>query len=172
MNKKGAYEAIQSFIYIGAAIFVALAIWQLTNGFIVQKIDIADVESKLLTNRILFSSEVNYFDEEINRLYIVVVDLTKFNSEEFGSKILNEIYYGKINSEASAKLTLKDLDENKEYVSFYNEELYNEKKVLVEARLTGIGSARRLDTNYYVLIKDGNELKKGVLNIDAILPNG
>ena len=66
MNKKGAYEAIQSFIYIGAAIVVALAILQLTKGFIVQKVDIADVESKILTNRILFSSEVNYFDKDVN----------------------------------------------------------------------------------------------------------
>lgn len=171
MNKKADFDMIVNFFRLLFLIVVFLSILLLSKAFITQKIDIFEVESKLLANRIALSDELNFFDENIHRAYIGVIDLQKFVSEDFGKNILNSIYYGEPNLAASAKLTLKDLDDGQEYAVFYNKGLYNEKKVLVEAKLAGAGAAKRFDTNLYVLIKDGDKFKKGVLNIDAILPN-
>lgn len=162
---------IVNFFRLLFLIVVFLSVLFLARGFITQKIDIFEVESKLLANRIALSDELNFFDEKIHRAYTGVIDLQKFVSEDFEKNILDSIYYGEHNLAASAKLTLKDMDDRQEYEVFYNKGLYNEKKVLVEAKLAGAGAAKRFDTNIYVLIKDGDKLKKGVLNIDAILPS-
>jgi len=171
MNKKAAFDMIVNIFRLLFVIVVFYSILFLARAFIAQKVDIFDVESKLLAHRLMFSNEVSYTDKDIGRNYIGVIDLKKFNSDEIEESMLNSIYYGKINSEASAKLTLKDLDDNIEYETFYNRELYDEKKVLVEAKLIGKGSAQSLDTNFYVLIKDDDKLKRGALKIEAILPN-
>ena len=171
MNKKASFDIIVNLFRLLFVIVVFISVITLTRAFIVQKIDIFEIESKLLTNRLIFSKEINYVDNDLNREYVGIIDLQKFTSGDIQEKLLNSIYYGKINSEASAKLVLKDLDSNKEYEVYYNKDLYNEKKVLVEAKLIGSGAAKRLDTNFYVIIKDGSKLKKGVLKVDAILPN-
>lgn len=171
MNKKASLDTILNLFRLLFVIVVFFSIVSLTRVFIVQKVDVFEIESKLLTHRIALSNEINYVDTDLGRAYIGVIDLNKFTSENVETNLLNSIYYGKINSEASAKITLKDLDDNKEYEAFYNKELYNEKKVLVEAKLIGAGAAKKLDTQFYVLIKDENKLKKGVLKIESILPN-
>ena len=175
MNKKASMDTILNLFRLLFVIVVFFSIVLLTRAFVVQKIDIFELESKLLAHRIALSNQISYVDGDIGRTYAGVVDLQKFSSDDFAQNILNSIYYGKINSEASAKLTLKDLDANPDYEvsyeKFYNKELYNEKKVLVEARLIGAGAAGRLDTGFYVLIKDNDEFRRGVLNVDAILPN-
>ena len=171
MDKKGQIDAMLNIIRLMVLVAMFLSIVLVARGFIVEKIDIFEIESKLLAQRIFISNELNYFDKETNRLYVGIVDLQKFNSPEFEKNLVDSIYYGKINSEASAKLTLADLDDGQSYDGYYNKDFYNEKKVLVEAKLAGAGSARRLDTDFYVLIKDGDKMKRGVLKIDAILPN-
>lgn len=171
MNKKAAFDTIVNLFRLLFVIVVFYSVLFLAQAFVKQKIDVFEVESKILAYRLAFSKEINDVDADTGRLQIGIINLEKFTSNDFEKDILNSIYYGKINSEASAKLTLKDLDENKEYAAFYNKELYNEKKVLVEAKLIGAGAAQRLGTDYYVLIKDKNKIKKGVLNIDVILPN-
>lgn len=171
MNKKASFDTIVNLFRLLFVIVVFYSILFLAQAFIKQKIDVFDTESKILAHRLALSKELNYFDESIGRLQIGVIDLEKFTSNNFEKNLLSELYYGKINSESSAKLTLKDLDENEEYETFYNKEIYNEKKVLVEAKLEGAGAAQRLDTNYYVIIRDKDKIKKGVLNIDVILPN-
>ncbi|MBI2656396.1 hypothetical protein HYX03_01500 [Candidatus Woesearchaeota archaeon] len=173
MNKKASFDMIVNLFRLLFTIVVFVSIVFLTRAFIQQKIDIFEAESKLLAHRIVLSNDINYIDMDTGRTYTGIIDLQKFASEDFEKNILNSIYYGKINSEASAKITLKYNDEGKavEVEKFYNKELYNEKKVLIEAKLIGAGAARKLDTSFYVLVKDNNNLKEGVLNIDAILPN-
>lgn len=171
MNKKASFDVIVNLFRILFVIVVFFSLVVVSQAFIKEKIDVFESESKLLTYRIALSNEINDIDKDIGRISVGTVDLQKFTSSDFEKNILNSIYYGKINSEASAKITLKDLDEKKTYEKFYNKELYDEKKVIVEAKLIGAGAAKRLDTDFYVLIKDGNKLRRGVLNIDAILPN-
>ncbi len=173
MNKKGAFETILNFFRLLFLIVVFFSLYFLVRAFITQHIDTFETESNLLTNRIFLSKELNYYDQDIKRLYPGIIDLEKFTSQDFERNILNSIYYGKINSEASAKITLLDIDSGGEYVyeAYYNKDLYNEKKVLVEAKLIGKGSAQRLDSNFYVLIKGKDKLKRGMLKIEAILPN-
>lgn len=171
MNKKASFDVIVNLFRLLFVIVVFISVLTLTRAFIVQKIDIFGIESKLLTNRLILSKEINYIDNDIGREYVGIIDLQKFTAGDIQEKLLNSVYYGKINSEASAKLVLKNLDDNNEYEVYYNKDLYNEKKILVEAKLIGSGAAKRLDTNFYVLIKDNDKLKKGVLKVDAILPN-
>ena len=171
MNKKASEERILDLFRLIFLVVVFFSIVFLARAFIIQKIDIFEVESKLLIHRIALSNEINYVDKDLSRTYIGIVDLQKFTSGDIQNNLLNLIYYGKINSVASAKLTLKNLDDKQEYEVFYNKYLYDEKKVLVESKLIGAGAPKRFDADFYVLIKDKEKLKRGVLNIDAILPN-
>ncbi len=171
MNKKGFFDAVVNVFRLLFVIVVFYSVLFLARAFIVQRVDTFEVESKLLSQRLAMSNEINYFDAETGRRYIGVIDLQKFNSGEIGQKLLNSVYYGKANSEASGKLTLTDLEENKMYEAYYNKGLYYEKKVLIEAKLIGKGSAKNLETFFYVLIKDGDKMKRGTLKVEAILPN-
>lgn len=175
MNKKASMDTILNLFRLLFVIVVFISIVFLARVFVVEKVDVFEIESKLLANRIAISNNINYIDPDIGRTYTGMIDLEKFTSDDFAEKLLNSIYYGKINSEASAKITLKDLDANPDYEvtyeQFYNKELYNEKKVLVEARLIGSGAAKKLETKFYVLIKDKDEIRRGILNVDAVLPN-
>lgn len=171
MNKKASMDTILNFFRLLFVIVVFFSIITVTNLSIKEKIDIFEVESRLLTHRLILSKDINYVDTEINRNYIGTIDLDKFNSEDFKKNILNSIYYGKINSEASAKMILEDIEIGEFYEIYYNEELYREKKVLVEAKLIGIGAARGFVAKFYVLIRDKDKIRKGVLSIDAVLPN-
>lgn len=170
MNKKASLDLVD-FIRIIFVMVVFLFTAFLVRSTIIQKIDIIEVESKLLTYDLLLSKEINHIDKDINRIDLGTIDLEKFTSQNFEKNILDSIHYGRLNSEASAKLILRDLEGNKDYEAYYNRELYNEKKVIVEAKLTGSGAAKSLNTRFYVLIRDKDRLKKGVLNIEAILPN-
>lgn len=172
MNKKAsAFDTVVDLLRILCVIVVFLSVWFITNTFLKQSISTYEVESKLLTNRIFLSKELNYFDDDTKRLYVGVIDFKKFLSDDFEKNILNSIYYGDPNSRASTKITLVDTESDTMYFRYYNRELYGEKKVLVEAELTGKGSASRLGTDFYVLIMDNGKIRHGVLNIDTILPN-
>ena len=171
MNKKASMDTILNFFRLLFVIVVFFSIVTITNLSIKEKIDIFEIESTLLAHRLILSKDLNYVDAEINRRYVGTIDLDKFASEDFKKSILKSIYYGRINSETSAKLILEDLEKGNSYETYYNEELYKEKKVLVEAKLIGIGAARGFVTKFYVLIKDKDKIRKGVLSIDAVLPN-
>ena len=171
MNKKSSFDTILNLIRLLFVIVVFFSVIALERAFIIQKIDVFEIESKLLAHRLILSNEINYVDKDINRQYLGTIDLQKFLSGDIDKRLLESIYYGKINSEASAKLTLKDLENNNEYQVFYNKELYHEKKVIVEAKIIGSGAAKRLDTDFYVLIKDDDKIKRGALKVEAILPN-
>ena len=171
MHKKGSMDDILNFFRVLFVIVVFFSIVFVTRAAIRQNIDISEVEANILSQRLVMSKEITYFDDDLKRNYIGIVDLQKLKSEEFKKKILEDVYYGKVNSEASAKIILLDDSGNVLIETFYNEELYKEKKVLVEAKLIGKGAARGYITNFYVLIKDSDKLQGGVLSIDAILPN-
>lgn len=171
MNKKASMDTILNLFRLFFLIVVFFSVVFLARAFIVEKIDLFEIESKLLNYRIAFSDKLSYVDGDTGRKHIGIIDLKKLTSDDFAKNLLNSIYYGKINSEASAKIVLRDLDANQGYDVFYNKELYDEKKVLVEAKLTGAGAAKRLDTGFYVLIKDKDDFRRGILNVEAILPN-
>ena len=171
MNKKASMDTIINVVRLVIVIAVFFSIVTVTKIALREKIDVFESESKILIHRLALSKYLNFFDNEINRLYVGMIDIDKFNSEDFKKNILNSIYYGSANTEASAKLILKDVENGKVYETYYNEELYKEKKVLVDAKLIGIGAAKGFITDFYVLIKDKDKLRKGVLSIDAILPN-
>ena len=171
MNKKAVIDEIIDIVRIGVLIVIAFSLVFVTKKFVVQHVDVFDVQSKVISYNVAFSDETTFVDDVIGRTYHGIVDLQKFTSEDFKKRIMESIYYGNPNSEASAKIILKDLETGKEYESYYNKELYDEKKILVEAKLIGAGSARSHISKFYVLIKENDKLKKGVLEIDVILPN-
>ena len=171
MNKKASFDTVVNLFRLLFVVMAFFSVVLLAKITVKEKIDVFEVQSRLLTNRLVFSKDINYFDTDISRLYIGTVDLQKFNSGDIENNLLNSIYYGKINSEAAAKLTLKDMESQQSHQVFYNKGLYDEKEVLLKAKLIGKGSAKRMDRNFYVLIKDNDKIKRGILNVDVILPN-
>ena len=171
MDKKASFDTVVNLFRLLFVVMAFFSVVLLAKITVKEKIDVFEVQSRLLTNRLVFSKDINYFDTDISRLYIGTVDLQKFNSGDIENNLLNSIYYGKINSEAAAKLTLKDMESQQSHQVFYNKGLYDEKEVLLKAKLIGKGSAKRMDRNFYVLIKDNDKIKRGILNVDVILPN-
>ncbi|HLG24721.1 MAG TPA: hypothetical protein VI564_07375 [Candidatus Nanoarchaeia archaeon] len=171
IHKKSQFNAVVDIVRLMVVVCMFLSVVLLSRTFIIRNIDIFDLEADLAAYRILFSDKISYVDPDTGRIYAATVDLQKFQSSELDKNLLDSIFYGKINSESSAKMTLYESDSDKKYEAYYNKELYYEKKVLVEAKLSGKGSAQKLRHYYYVLIKDGEKLKGGTLEIETILPN-
>jgi len=159
---------IPKIIFLIAVLFAFII---LVKSLIVTSIDIRQVESEILVNRILFSEAISYNDKGIDRLYPGIIDLKKF--EEISKNNPNSldttfISYGSDNPIITSKITLKQANK-KDIVAFYN----REKFVKWEPRaLPGItGGAGRFKTfkeQKYVLVKEGEKLTPAVLEFFII----
>ena len=100
------------------------------------------------------------------------MDLQKFKSENIGQKLENEIGYSN-DKKIAARISLKNLGNGMNYDDvFYRKDLYEQKKVLVDAGFTkGPGGAKSSAKTSYVLIKDNNLISKGLLTIDMVMPD-
>ena len=151
-------------------IFIMFAIIFLVRTYVATVIDTSAIKANLFSNRIIYSANgISYYDESINRVYPGIIDSKKFSSADFLDKA---VYYGEKNREIGAKIVLKDLDEGKESVLFYNQLFFKEQKKLVDSGLTeGPGGSRGYIKKYNILIIKGNSLEKGELAIDIVIPN-
>lgn len=153
---------IPKIILLVAVILVVLFLVRL---YIVTKIDIKDAEAIVLVNRIMFSPHgFSYYDEKINRVYPGVIDLEKFNDS-----ILEKIAYLPENLLISAKLTLTDMDKNPIKTIYYNKPWYD--NWLPMAGISGPGGKTKITKTYYVLLKQGDEIKQAVLKFEVLMPN-
>ena len=138
-----------------------------------RNIDTFDVESEILLNRILYSNNGLWlYDGGIDRLYPGMLMFETFNDKQKIEDSLNKtIYYGIDNKRAAAQLIL-NVDGSRYGPVYYNEQKYREWVEWYKAGVTkGIGAAQGKNKNYYVLVKQGDKLVQGSLNVTVLIPN-
>ncbi len=174
MNKKGGDYIISWIPKIIAIAIIFLAVVLYVNRFIYTKLDIQDIEASLLVDRMIYSKNCfSYYDRELGRPYPGIVDYTRFSSDILDSCM----YYGvdeegnSMNRYTSAKLILTYYENGKEESAtiFHNKDWYENWLPLEGIRGPG-GTYSHKESNY-VLIKKNDELLRGKLEFDVILPN-
>ena len=176
MNKQAiiTFEMLMWIPRIIFLVFVMFAVIILIRSFIVEKVDVAELEANIFANRLLYSpNSISFTDHDTGRVYPGIIDSNKFKAGIAEQQLAKSIYYGNSNRVVGAKIALKNMDNSEENVVFYNKEFYDEKKILVDSRLTeGPGGARSYMKKLNVLNLDQEgSLHKAVMNIDIIMSN-
>jgi len=174
-NKKGnvTFEFLMWIPRLVFIVIVMFAIMVLIRSYVTVTIDISELQANLFVNRVLYSpTAISYFDKDIERLYPGIIDFDKFKLQTNEKFLEKSVYYGEKNTEIGAKLVLKDLSENAELTTFYNEGFFKEQKKLVDSGLTeGPGGARGYNKKYNVRIFKNNDLHEGILTVEVVIPN-
>ena len=147
-------------------ILLLVAVFVLTV-FIVESfyrfdLSVESIRTEILAYRIYNSDVINYYDEDINRLYVGTIDKEKFETADF-----SQFTYGKDVKYYGAKLILA-ADNKESPPEFYNEDEYNEWMPLTFDKSRYFV----LNKEYYVLIKDKDNIYPGKLKIEVVTPNG
>ena len=194
MNKKGisAFNQLMAFIRILLLIVVMFAIIFLINSGFSFKVNTFDAEAELFIQQIVYSKALIFHDNDIGRLSPAIIVLDKFASSNAEENLDRSIHY-ETNRKVAAKITLLDFDGSRyrkpslgytpgvpidgepiedNIISpiYFNEEKYNEWQG-IRAWIPGPGGVKSKQKNIFVLIKDGNQFKKGYLEFDVIIPN-
>jgi hypothetical protein len=172
-SKRGQVEyLLQNAFRIGFMMIALLAFFLLINYYINNKIDANQLQQEVLLNRILYSDAIMKQDLKTGNVYTGVVDLNKFNSENLGQSI----NYGSYTKHVGAKLKLlsKDPDPSKQFIkdAYLNKPEYDSMDVLINAKVTGKGSATMYITQYPVTyIGFDNNYYYATLVVEIIVPN-
>ena len=153
---------IPKIIFLTAVLFAVVI---LVKVFLITAIDVRQVESNVLVNRLLYSRYISYFDEDLKRVYPGVIDLNKFQQLTSNPNILDTatISYGSDNPIIAAKITLKQKSKD-DVTIFYNKERFDkwEPRALSTVK-GGAGSIKAFEYQKYVLVKYGEKLSPGIL---------
>jgi len=163
------------FFRIGFLIVVLFFMVFLVKGYITTSLDVSNLEAQIFMHSILNNKNgIIFNNENTGRSFPEIIDLSKFNNENIASALENTIDYGKDKRHIAAKLELKDIEnkklENTEQI-IYNEEWYNRLHTLAVTKIRGPGGAKEIIRQFFVLIKDEDDIKKGILEISVVIPN-
>lgn len=167
MNKKGAIGlSFSQVIWVFRLIFLGMAI-MFCLLLILMYINVSyasePAEREILIQRILFSPNgISYYNPLTGIVEAGTIDLKKFEKNVLDKAIHYDRDY------MAARMDLNDLETGKPYVGYYNKDFYQEKIVL--RGLKGSGGVDILERNFYVLIKDGEEIHNGTLNFEVVMP--
>ena len=160
---------IPRILFLTAVLFAVVI---LIKVFLIGVVDVREVESKILVNRLLYAKNgISYYDVDLNRVYPGIIDLKRFselgssNPNELDSKIIN---YGADNPLISAKVTLNQ-EGRGSLIVYYNRDRYDkwEPRVLASVK-GGAGSVKAFSDKRYILVKDGENLAPAILEFNII----
>lgn len=146
-------------------IFVSVSVVFLVFKFVALSVDVKPAEGNILLNRLISSPGcLAYTDLELNRSYPGIIDMARFNS----SHLDDCIYFGESNDYAAANLTLLILGTGKLNTTYYNKDGY----IILRPRagLAGTGGVMLFKQKRYVLLKDGEDMKRALLTVELVLP--
>jgi hypothetical protein len=157
------YETIIWTIRYSLFATIMLTVLVIVSWVLIMNINVQDVESKVFINRVIYSENINYVDEN-GRLHPGVIDMNKF----YQGNLEKEFIYPDERALA-AKITLYEAGETSGKTIYYNKEWYNNWEPL--RGLGGKGGISFVQRNVSVMIKYGEELKSGILGFKVIIPN-
>ncbi|MFH2028191.1 MAG: hypothetical protein ABIJ08_03565 [Nanoarchaeota archaeon] len=168
MNKKAilAFDimmwVIKLIILVTGATVVVFVIYML----VVNDVGVEHLRSQIFVERILSSPDcISYYNEDIDRVYPNIIDMAKFRNKE---KLAECIDYGS-KKVIAAKITLDNLDTGANIgISYYNEDEFNKwLPFSFDERFY-----LRTTKERYVMIKEGDVMIKGRLDIEIVTPTG
>jgi len=157
-------------------IAILFAVIVLIKILIITTIDIREVESSILVNRLLFSKDVfSYYDKNVERLYPGIIDLEEFQEISLNNpnKLdTDTLAYGPDNPPNNPIIAAKIILEQEgkdDIIAYYNKERFDrwEPRILPGIK-GGAGSFKLFREKKYVLVKEGEILSPGVLDFFVI----
>jgi hypothetical protein len=149
-------------------VYVTVCIVMLARHFLVQNVDVAEAESKILANRFLFSPQcLAYRDPRQSRVEVGMIDASAFTSYNL-NRCAN---FSVSNDFAAAKLTLTLLYTDEVREVYFNQDGYD--AWLPRVGFLGPGGARLHTEWRYVLVRDSatDAARKALLTIEVLTPN-
>ncbi len=160
MNKKGvSYDIVRQIPIIFMIFLVAIAIYFGVNAYTSRKVDIKNLDSYVINNRLLFSDDCLAYNDEI-KVYPGIIDLKKFNEQNLDNCMQYKEGLGYL-------VNLSDVNGNVIKTVEMNNEDLAKKIPFCSIKVKNF----KCDFNrYYVLYYD-NEIKEGILNIAVVSKN-
>ena len=169
MNKKGGLQSTYNTVMLVTRllfiIMVTLSVVMVIRSFLIVNIDTSAVEARVLTNRFLYSPTcLQYFNSNIYRGYGGTIDMGRFSSFT-----LDSCASYTENNFASAKLTLKFLDDGSTSEATYN--LVGYEAWLPRVDIDGPGGSKYYVDKRLVLVKDIGGTRAAILHTEVVIPN-
>jgi hypothetical protein len=173
-NKKADFISFNVVFHILEIIFIiTVGVFVFFIVHVEKDINTFPIESEILFNRIVYSNNgLWFYDEGIDRLYPGILEFENFNDKEKIEESLNKaMYYGEGDKRVAVELILKE-GEIRFGPVYYNEEKYKEWIEQYKAGWTeGAGGKKGKTRQYNILIKRGEDLVPGILDIAVLIPN-
>jgi hypothetical protein len=121
-----------------------------------------DTRKEIVLNRIFYSPHsISYFDTDSQRVYPNIIDLQKFRDFT-----LDKAFDTRESRVITGKLELLEIGSDELYEAYINKENFDR-----WTHYTKFDQYENFIDKKYVLIKDDDELKKGVIKINFVIPN-
>lgn len=167
------FESIAFVFRMIFVILMAFSVFLLVRSATKVNIDVFEADADIMFQRIIYSNNtLQYFDSGLERVYPGIIDFDNFKSGTFEQEFAKSINYGQEKRHFAAKISVTDINEKKEYVKYYNKEFYDYIGPVAQAGYTkGPGGARTLHRETFVLLKEKDSLKEGMLKADIVIAN-
>jgi hypothetical protein len=168
MNRKG-QESYSIVTAIPRIIFLAVALLSvvfLVRGYVVQNLNVQEVQAEVFINRILYSpTGILYFDESLKTAIPMLIYPEKLTNDTLDSMMLY-----RDDTFIAAKVELYDANKNLIKQAFYNGKTYFRWLPIARTGVKGTGRVNRItrlvNTNYF----ENGEVKPGIMNFVVLLP--
>ena len=166
-NKKGQISTLMT-ITIPRLLFLIIVLFSvvfLIRQFVVNNLNVQDVQAEVFVNRVLYSPNgILYYDNSIQRAVPGIIDPLKLKSE-----VLDLLIDYKTNNFIAANITLFDAGGNVVSSSAYNKESYLNWNPIALSRLKGPGGVKRTTKTVLVNYMDA-KLHQGYLKFEVLIP--
>jgi hypothetical protein len=164
-NKKGqTYEVLEYYVIRIPFVILLIVLFLYISGSLEGRaLSSHNTREQIILNRIFYSpNSISYYNATTDRVYPGIIDLSKFQKEA----VLDKAFYTGDNRVISGKLELIDLETNETYETYINKDDYNKWKNYIK-----FDQYENFIDKRYVLIKDGDMLKRGIIKINFVIPN-
>jgi len=173
--KRNAQISSEFVLFIPKIIFLVAVIFAfvlLVKTLLVSHVDVRDIESSVLLNRMLFSPALLIYQDPISgRYYPGVIDLGKFTSyAKTNPNVLDSelLSYGAENPIIAVQMILKQSN-NPDVVVYYNKEKFDKWEPRALSTIKGgTGSVKSFKERKYVAVYDGASFSPALLDFYII----
>ncbi len=146
-------------------IIVLFSVVFLIRQFVVNNLNIQDVQAEVFVNKVLYSPNgILFYDNSLQRTVSGIIDPSKLNPE-----ILDLLMDYKTQNFIAANITLFDTNNNIVSSAAYNKESYLNWNPIAQSLLKGSGGVKRTSKTILVNYID-TKLHQGYLKFEVLIP--
>lgn len=167
MNKKSQISTLMT-ITIPRLLFLVIVLFSivfLIRQFVVNNLNVQDVQAEVFADRILYSPNgILYYDSSLQRTIPGIIDPLKLKPD-----ILDSLMDYKSKNFIAANITLFDTKNNVVSSAAYNKESYLNWKPIAQSLLKGAGGVKKTAKTVFVNYID-TKLHQGYLKFEVLIP--